>query len=134
MRTPFRRRPPPEFWAEKEAQWASRTADWPKLDPLGWRYEGKTLREWFHETCREASEPVLCAYCDGELDVVARDVFGAPGEGTEQRILRGHAVMASFTRGKGEVFNGGTTEWAHALNDPFVAQITRNVLKRFGAY
>jgi len=69
-----------------------------------------------------------------KLDVIARDVFGKPGADTEQRILRGHAVMASFKRGKGEIFNGGTTEWAHALCDPFVAQITRNVLKRFGAY
>jgi hypothetical protein len=68
------------------------------------------------------------------LEIIARDVFGKPGAETEQRILRGHAVMASFRRGKGEVFNGGTTEWAHALADPFVAQITRNVLKRFGAY
>lgn len=67
------------------------------------------------------------------LGIVARDVFGRPGEATEQRVLRGHAVMASFARGKGEVFNGGTTEWAHALADPFVAHITRNVLKRFGA-
>ena len=43
--------------------------------------------------------------------------------------------MASFRRGKGEVFNGGTTEWAHGLaaGDPFVEQITRNVLTRFGA-
>ena len=43
--------------------------------------------------------------------------------------------MASFTRGKGEVFNGGTTEWAHGLaaDDPFIVQITRNVLRRFGA-
>jgi hypothetical protein len=45
-------------------------------------------------------------------------------------------VMASFARGKGEVFNGGTTEWAHGLKagDPFIARITRNVLRRFGAY
>jgi hypothetical protein len=44
--------------------------------------------------------------------------------------------MASFHRGAGEVFNGGTTEWAHALaaHDPFVERITRNVLTRFGAY
>jgi hypothetical protein len=43
-------------------------------------------------------------------------------------------VMASFRRGRGEVFNGGTTEWAHALKagDPFITQITRNVLKRSG--
>ena len=41
--------------------------------------------------------------------------------------------MAAFKRGRGEVFNSGTTEWAYALaaGDPFVAQITRNVLSRF---
>ena len=70
------------------------------------------------------------------LDVIARDVFGQSGPEAEDRLLRGHAVMASFTRGQGEVFNGGTTEWAHGLaaGDPYVATITRNVLKRFGAY
>jgi hypothetical protein len=70
------------------------------------------------------------------LTMIARDVFGEEGAAAEARILRGHAVMASFRRGKGEVFNGGTTEWAHGLaaGDPFVARITRNVLKRFGAY
>ena len=70
------------------------------------------------------------------LPIIARDVFGEAGTEAEDRILRGHAVMASFTRGNGEVFNGGTTEWAHGLaaSDPFIAQITRNVLERFGAY
>jgi hypothetical protein len=43
--------------------------------------------------------------------------------------------MAAFARGNGEVFNAGTTEWAHGLaaGDPFVTRITRNVLERFGA-
>jgi len=37
---------------------------------------------------------------------------------------------------RGEVFNGGTTEWGHGLaaRDPFIERITRNVLTRFGAY
>ena len=54
----------------------------------------------------------------------------------QDSLLRGHAVIASFRRGKGEVFNGGTTEWPHALaaGDPFFERITRNVLQRFGAY
>jgi hypothetical protein len=71
-----------------------------------------------------------------KLDVIARDVFGEHGEAAENRLLRGHAVMASFRRGRGEVFNGGTTEWAHGLKagDPFIQHITRNVLRRFGAY
>ncbi|MFK3972993.1 N,N-dimethylformamidase beta subunit family domain-containing protein [Pseudomonas sp. NPDC087358] len=47
--------------------------------------------------------------------------------------MRGAGMIAAFTRGKGEVFNGGCTEWPHALEqgDPFVDIIVRNVLDRF---
>jgi hypothetical protein len=70
------------------------------------------------------------------LPMIAREVFGQSGAAAEDRILRGHAVMAAFRRGAGEVFNGGTTEWAHGLaaHDPFIERITRNVLRKFGAY
>jgi hypothetical protein len=46
---------------------------------------------------------------------------------------RGAGMIASFTRGQGEVFCGGSTEWpnALALREPFVEQIVRNVLNRF---
>lgn len=46
---------------------------------------------------------------------------------------RGAGMIASFTRGKGEVFNGGSTEWPRGLElrDPFVEKIVRNVLDRF---
>ncbi len=46
---------------------------------------------------------------------------------------RGAGMIACFTRGKGEVFNGGSTEWPRAieLRDPFVIRIVRNVLERF---
>ncbi len=65
----------------------------------------------------------------------AQIAFGDAGEAAQQRVRRGHAVMASFKRGAGEVFNGGTTEWAYGLKvgDPYIAAITRNVLRRFGA-
>ena len=68
-----------------------------------------------------------------QLGVVAKIAYGDDDAATQARVTRGHAVMASFKRGKGEVFNGGTTEWAHGLaaGDPFVTQITRNVVKRF---
>jgi hypothetical protein len=68
-----------------------------------------------------------------ELGVVARIAYGDDGPAARERVLRGHAVMASFRRGAGEVFNGGTTEWAHGLaaGDPFITRITRNVLARF---
>lgn len=46
---------------------------------------------------------------------------------------RGAGMIAAFTRGKGKVFNGGSTEWPRALElrDSFVEKIVRNVLDRF---
>ena len=37
---------------------------------------------------------------------------------------RGAGMIAYFSRGKGEVFNGGSTEWPRALElkDPFIDQ------------
>ena len=69
------------------------------------------------------------------LEQLARITSGAAGPNEIGRLLRGHAVMASFRRGRGEVFNGGSTEWAHGLaqGDPFIDRITRNVLDRFTA-
>lgn len=70
------------------------------------------------------------------LEIIGAQVFGDDSAAARSRLLRGHAVMAAFRRGAGEVFNGGTTEWAHALKagNPFITRITRNVLTRFGAY
>ncbi|MDT4813030.1 hypothetical protein FQZ97_460010 [compost metagenome] len=71
-----------------------------------------------------------------DLNVAAKVVYGNDEPATIRKLLRGHAVIASFKRGKGEVFNVGTTEWAHALNarNPMIEQITMNVLRRFGAF
>jgi hypothetical protein len=67
-------------------------------------------------------------------DVLARVAYGRDDADAVERLMRGHAVMASFERGKGEVFNVGTTEWAHGLAaaDPFIEAITHNIMKRFG--
>lgn len=48
---------------------------------------------------------------------------------------RGAGMIGVCARGAGEIFNGGSTEWPHALEvgDPFCAQVVRNVLDRFGA-
>ncbi len=69
-----------------------------------------------------------------KLDVIADAIYGDSSPAMQQRLLRGHAMLASFKRGKGEVFNTGTTEWAHALaaKDPYIEVITRNVMERFG--
>ncbi len=68
-------------------------------------------------------------------EVLAEIAYGGTGTNEMARIMRGHAVVASFKLGAGEVFNAGTTEWAHGLaaGDPFVERITANVLSRFGA-
>jgi hypothetical protein len=46
---------------------------------------------------------------------------------------RGAGMIVTLTRGSGEVFNGGSTEWPYALStgDPFVTQVARNVLDRY---
>ena len=64
---------------------------------------------------------------------LTRAFAGFDSPDNRARMMRGHAVMAAFKRGKGEVFNSGTTEWAYGLKagNPFVDRITRNVLDRF---
>jgi hypothetical protein len=83
----------------------------------------------------ETPSPYRALIPPEQLDVVAAIAYGESSPENQARVLRGHAVMASFRRGGGEVFNAGTTEWAHGLvaGDPFVTRITLNVLKRFGA-
>lgn len=70
-----------------------------------------------------------------DFDLAAEIAFGESTEVTRNRLVRGHAVMAAMQRGKGQVFNGGTTEWAHGLKagNPYVSKITETVLRRFGA-
>ncbi|MBN7799054.1 N,N-dimethylformamidase beta subunit family domain-containing protein [Parahaliea mediterranea] len=67
-------------------------------------------------------------------DILARVAYGEANSDTRARLARGHVVMASFEKGRGEVFNGGTTEWAHGLaaGNPYIEKITHNVLARFG--
>ena len=82
----------------------------------------------------EAPSPYRPLIPPEQLHVVAKIAYGSDSPSAQARVLRGHAVMASFKRGRGEVFNAGTTEWAYGLaaGDPFVVRITRNVLARFG--
>ena len=125
---------------------------------LGYENDGCALR--FDENGLPAAQPRLgvpadleviaiapCAFAEAEgsgyrslippeqLDVVAKIAFGDDSAASQARVMRGHAVMGSFRRGAGEVFNAGTTEWAHGLaaGDPFVTRITRNVIERFAS-
>jgi hypothetical protein len=83
----------------------------------------------------ESPSPYRALIPPERLDVAAEVAYGDSSLAAQQRVLRGHAVMAAFSRGPGEVFNAGTTEWAHGLaaDNPFVTRITLNVLRRFGA-
>ncbi len=69
----------------------------------------------------------------GELEEMALVLFGDMTPASVARIAEGHAVMATFTRGAGEVFNAGSADWAYGLDDdPLVQRVTANVLRRFG--
>jgi hypothetical protein len=83
------------------------------------------------ETC-EAPE-ALWASVDppGDLEGTAIVLFGDDSQENIARIAHGHCVMASFTKGRGTVFNAGSADWAYGLDgDRAVQQITRNVLNR----
>ncbi len=68
----------------------------------------------------------------GDLEWTAMMLFGDASAESVARIAAGHCVMASFTRGRGTVFNAGSADWAYGLDgDRTVQQITRNVIDRW---
>ena len=69
----------------------------------------------------------------GELEAMARILFGDMSTDSTAKLDVGHAVMGIFTRGDGEVFNAGTADWCYGLDaDPQTRRVTANVLRRFG--
>jgi len=81
----------------------------------------------------EAPEPLWASVePPGDLESTAAVLFGDASPDNVAKIANGHAVMGSFTKGEGAVFNAGTTDWAYGLGiDPAVDRITSNVLRRF---
>lgn len=73
----------------------------------------------------------------GEADAQfkAMTLYGAVNPETIDRSTRGNGVIVHWARGEGEVFNAATCEWVMGLAraDRQVEQITRNVLRKFGA-
>jgi hypothetical protein len=66
----------------------------------------------------------------GDLEGVATALFGSPSAENIARIAHNHAVMGTFTRGKGRVFNAGTTDWSYGLDgDPLVQRVTANIIR-----
>ena len=69
----------------------------------------------------------------GDLQGVAAGLFGEASPENIAKIAYNHAVMGTFTKGKGRVFNAGTTDWAFGLDrDPLVQQVTLNVVRQLG--
>jgi hypothetical protein len=70
-----------------------------------------------------------------DLEAVVRQLEGAVTPAGLEKYRHGTAAMVTFTRGKGTVFNCGSTEWVYGLRggDLFVERITRNVFDRLGA-
>ncbi|MEL7155952.1 MAG: N,N-dimethylformamidase beta subunit family domain-containing protein [Actinomycetota bacterium] len=69
----------------------------------------------------------------GDLEEVATTLFGDAEPASVARLGSGHAVLGSFTRGRGRVFNAGSADWAYGLDaDPLVQQVTANVLRILG--
>ena len=70
-----------------------------------------------------------------DLELVVRQLEGAITPARLEKYRHGNTAMVTFTRGKGTVFNCGSTEWVFGLRgrDLFVERITRNVLDRLGS-
>jgi hypothetical protein len=66
----------------------------------------------------------------GDLEGVATALFGSPAPENIARIAHNHAVIGTFSKGKGRVLNAGTTDWCYGLDgDPLVQQVTGNILR-----
>jgi hypothetical protein len=66
---------------------------------------------------------------------LAEAIYGESTPETQAKVRYGSSMIVNMKKGKGEVFNAATTEWAYALKqrEPFVEKITRNVLDHFQA-
>ncbi|WP_205859852.1 N,N-dimethylformamidase beta subunit family domain-containing protein [Cochlodiniinecator piscidefendens] len=70
---------------------------------------------------------------DEDAKFIAEMFYEKTDEATLARVNRGSGMIVCFSRGAGEVFHAGTTEWVAGLvrRDVAVEQVTRNVLDRF---
>lgn len=84
------------------------------------------------EDKQESSHPSFVG--DEDARFVAETLYGKTDEQTLARVNRGSGMIVHFSKGRGEVFNAGKTEWVAGLirGDHAVEQVTRNVLQRFG--
>lgn len=68
----------------------------------------------------------------GDLEFIASRLYGGTDEGSLAKVRHGNAVMLTcrpFGRDGGEVVTVGSTDWVFGLEDPAVAQVTRNIIE-----
>lgn len=88
---------------------------------LGYETDAAEYREVLgvpRVTCHDGTPPTFVVLATADLSH-----WSSYGQG-------GAATMGVFTSGAGTVFNAATVNWGHALDDPVVDRITRNVLDR----
>lgn len=75
----------------------------------------------------------LLSIADGDLAFATEALLGADTPEGRDRVRHGSAVITHMTKGAGEVFCAGTTEWCHglAVGHHQTEIITRTVLDRF---
>jgi len=84
----------------------------------------------------QEEQPSRYAHEPGELEHVARVLFGERWPEHVDRLRSNHAVVGAFAHpGGGTVFNAGSTDWTCGIEggDPIVQRVTRNVLERLSA-
>jgi hypothetical protein len=69
-----------------------------------------------------------------DLEAVVRQLEGTVTPARLEKYRHGTAAMITYNRGKGTVFNCGSTEWVYGLQgrDLFVERVTRNIFDRLG--
>jgi hypothetical protein len=68
----------------------------------------------------------------GDLEFIASRLYGGTDEDSLAKVRHGNAVMLTcrpFGRDGGEVVTVGSTDWVFGLEDPAVAQVTRNIIE-----
>ena len=81
----------------------------------------------------QREQPTRYAHEPGELENVARAVYGDAWADHEDEFRANHAVFGAFTsESGGTIINVGVTDWAYGLrgDDPILERVTRNVLTK----
>ena len=86
------------------------------------------LRE---DRTEDADQPLFVGDYDARF--IAELRYGTGDADALQRVNRGTGMIVCFSKGTGEVFHAGSTEWVAGLlrRDKAIEQVTRNVLDRY---